>query len=102
MMMFSLIKYKLNWMNNKERMKYDILLNSLGNGLVSEGRSSEPDDVMADSLAPNLLWENESKLTHKSIQRWSLLVEREEGDNCKSDPRVKQQVWGMCTIVLRL
>lgn len=33
----------------KDRMKYYILLNSLGNGLISEGRTSEPDEVIASS-----------------------------------------------------
>ena len=36
-------------MNNNDGMRYDILINGLGNGLVSKGRSSEPDDVMAGS-----------------------------------------------------
>ena len=36
-------------MSNKDGMQYDTLLNGLGNGLVSEGRSSEPDDVMTGS-----------------------------------------------------
>lgn len=33
----SSIEYRLNLMNNKDRMQYDILSNSLGEGLVSEG-----------------------------------------------------------------
>lgn len=42
-------------MDQGDGIQYDSLLNMLGNGLVSEGRSSEPDDVMAGKPYAGLL-----------------------------------------------
>ena len=49
-------------MDHRDGIQYDILLNSLGNGLVSEGRSFEPDGVMtgAAGIKTPLLGERSS------------------------------------------
>lgn len=49
-------------MNNRDGMQYNILLNRLGNGFVSKGRSSEPEDVMEGSPMPGR-WEKEVPMT---------------------------------------
>lgn len=45
-------------------MQYDILLTSMGNGLVSGGRSSKPDDVLAGFSTGMVLWVG---LSHTSL-----------------------------------